>query len=135
MSVSYFIVCMECRTGVNLGKPVKRTYENVGEESIGFSSLVFTEGAKHASYNYLLRSVEELDHFLMLHRSHELRVLPETADLHATDIGFPNSFPVDDDSSKEYNRLVFLSQSVGEVDPCRDLESLKPEIIKNLEKF
>ena len=135
MSSSYFLVCMECKDGVNLGKKHNRKYPIAEKCTLGFASLDFSLDVKGQPGGVLLE-VECLDHFLMLHRTHELRVLPDLADKYSTDLGFPHSFPtLDDDGSEEYSREAFLNIDLGDVDPEEDMVNLSNDVIEKLKKF
>ena len=135
MSISYFLVCMECKDGVSLGKKQHRKYPIAEKRTLGFASLDFSLDVKDQPDGVLL-NVECLDRFLMLHRTHELRVLPELAAKYSTDVAFPHSFPtVDDQGSEEYSRKVFLSTDLGDVDPEEDMANLSNDVIEKLKKF
>jgi hypothetical protein len=69
-----------------------------------------------------------------LHRTHELRVLPDTVEKYASDIGFPQSFPELDRRWPE-NRVNFLETDVGTPDPDREATELPPDVIKVLRSF
>ena len=129
MSYSYFLVCMKCRTGVLLGKAVRRKYEGTEAETTGFTALFFKRGGGSFD-SQILDDVECLDHFLMMHRTHELRVLPDSIEKHMKGVDFPESFPVDEDSTDpSFNRLTFLNQPVGKVDPAREADELDVDTI------
>lgn len=133
MGIAYFAVCMDCKTGIILGNPVRRDYKGIEEESTGLTSFTFEEGDTN---EHLLRKTEILEHFLVMHRSHEIRILPETVDQYSTHIGIPQSFPLfDDDPSPEDNRLVFLRQPVGTLDPQREADDLPPDVVSRLKEF
>ncbi len=131
MSNTYYLVCMDCKTGVLLGKVVPAQYDNI--ETYGFDQLGYQEFNKwKSSYDQLIN----IQKSLMIHRTHELRVLPDTVDKYATDVGIPHSFPgFDDDRDPESNRLLFLSTDVGTPNPEFETNNLSEELIEKLKKF
>ncbi len=123
MSVSYFLVCMDCKSGVLLGKSIPVEY--FGSACFGFSQLKEEEAEEW----------RDLQQFLLAHRTHELRVLPGNAEKFASDIGFPHSFPGSDDSEgfKERDHLAELTKQPP--DPEFDLLQLDYEVIERLKGF
>jgi hypothetical protein len=132
MSDSYYLVCMECKAGIHLGKTVNTRYKDIDSDTYGFSTLGHTtENGWRGSED----SFADLQHFLMKHRTHELRVLPDTVDIYAADIGFPHSFPCSDDSDPEYSRSAFLASDVGCPSPQAEMEKLPDSVIEKLKEF
>jgi hypothetical protein len=133
MSYDYFLVCMECKTGIHLGKTVYTKYEGVDQVTLGFDLLGST--SEHA-WSPSAKNCTDLQHFLILHRTHELRVLPETVGKYASELSVPHSFPTfDDDPDPEYNRIAFLSQDPGKPDPVKEGDELPEDVIKKLRIF
>jgi hypothetical protein len=132
MSNSYYLVCMECKTGIHLGKTVCARYKDVNKDTYGFSSLGHTSGN---SWHGTEESFADLQHFLILHRTHELRVLPDTVDVYATDLGFPHSFPCEENGDVQYSRSVFLQSDVGYPDPKKEMQNLPDDVVEKLKKF
>lgn len=133
MASYYFLVCMECRSGINLGKAVLTRYGPNQPENYGFSGLGYFEGAKWVPE---LDEVVNLDHFLMLHRGHELRVLPDTVQVHVTDGAFPDSWPdMDGDVDLNHDRTRFLQQVPRKPDADAELKTLSDDVIEKLSRF
>lgn len=132
MSYSYFIVCMECKTGVLLGKSVFTRYKNSEHVTYGFENLGCTSEDGWSPYE---QGCSELQHFLMLHRNHELRVLPDTAQKYAGDLDIPQSFPCADDSDPEYDRTAFFLKDTGVPDPEKEADELPESVIDRLREF
>jgi hypothetical protein len=42
MSDSYYLVCMECKAGIHLGKTVNTRYKDIDSDTYGFSTLGHT---------------------------------------------------------------------------------------------
>jgi hypothetical protein len=124
---------MECKTGVLLGKAVFTQYRETQHVTYGFTALghTFEDG-----WSPREEGCSELQHFLMLHRNHELRVLPETVERYSGDLGIPQSFPDDDKTTDpEYNRAAFFLRDTGKPDPVKEAEELPESLIKRLQEF
>lgn len=133
VSYSYFIVCMECKTGVLLGKAVYTKYKGIENLTYGFENLGLTS---EASWKPDPDGCSKLQHFLMLHRNHELRVLPDTVHKYAGDLGVPQSFPCDaDDADPEYNKTTFFLSDTGKPDPEKEADELPESVIERLREF
>ncbi len=77
-----------------------------------------------------------VQYFLMLHRLHELRVLPDTVDMYASVDCVPSAFPTtDDDFDPIYNRKLFLSEDVGIPDPDKEAVNISDELKSKLKEF
>lgn len=134
MSDTYSIVCIDCKTGVELGKTVYIQYKDIEKKSLGFNLLGYSDNEK--SWKPNKKECSTLQHFLILHRTHELRVLPDTVDKYASFVGVPQSFPTDnDDPDPLYNRKIFLSQDVGKPEPEQEANNLPNSVIEKLKKF
>lgn len=134
MSVEYFLCCLDCGEGVILGKPKVVRYANCSGEAFGFSALGLSAAGK--LWEPSAKSGEVLDHFLMLHRGHELRVLPGTVERFAERESFPTSWPdQDNDEDPAYDRLKFLSSHAPRPDPQADLENVSDETRKKIRRF
>lgn len=121
MSVRYFLVCMDCKSGVLLGKVIPVEY--FGSSCFGFSQLKETE------------EWHDLPQFLLAHRSHELRVLPGNAEKFAADIGFPHSFPGGNDNEGLAEREHLAEMTKQPPDPELDLSKLDQAVIDRLKNF
>lgn len=131
MSNAYYLVCMDCKSGVLLGKT---TFAKFGSENTySFDQFGFQGDEQWVqSYNNII----DVQHFMMLHRTHELRVLPDTVDRYATDIGVPHTSPgFDDDTDPLSNRLIFLDSDVGTPDPESEANNLPNELVEKLKRF
>lgn len=120
MSVSYYLVCMHCKSGVLLGKAVPVEYSDT--ECFGFSQL---RGGDDCL---------DLQQFLVAHRLHELRVLPENVEKFASDIGVPHSFPGNDDGGIE-ERHALAEMTREPPNPDFDLEQLDQAVVEKLKWF
>lgn len=123
MSVSYFLVCMSCKSGVLLGKSVPIDY--FGNACFGFSQTGYAGSERGL----------DLQQFLLAHRLHELRVLPGNAERYASDVGMPHGFPGSDDNDglKERQRLANMTKEPP--DPESDLAQLDVGLIERLKEF
>ncbi len=120
MSVSYYLVCMHCKSGVVLGKTIPVEY--YGNDCFGFSQMFEAD------------DLRDLQQFLVAHRLHELRVLPGSVERFASDIGVPHSFPGnDDDGLKERQALAEMTREPP--NPDFDLEQLDPVVVEQLRLF
>lgn len=133
MSSSYYFVCMECKTGILLGKSIYVEYPDYDVRSYGFSSIGTFRKDKDNSY--AIETCEELQHFMMLHRCHELRVLPSDADRYAEHLGLPNSFPCFEDSEPGYIRENFFRSNMKAPDGKSEADALPKELVKKLKLF
>jgi len=133
MSSSYFLTCLDCKTGVNLGKAIHASYPDCEVSTYGFNNL---GSSALGEWKPSLDNLINVQHFLMLHRGHELRVLPDTAEKYANDIGFPHSWPdSNDDLDENHNRLKYLEQKVLKPSPENELDILPQEVIEKLKTF
>jgi len=133
MSSDYFLVCIDCKKGLLLGKPIRVEYPEYDVSSYGFSSIGSLKNIKEKSYE---REVcENLQHFMMLHRCHELRVLPSEANIYAVHVGIPQSFPFDDGADPDYNRGLFFKTNTKAPDGKSETNALPEELIEKLKSF
>ena len=80
----------------------------------------------------------EVQHFLMLHRTHELRVLSDNVEKYAKHVGFPQTFPVHEEGEGgdfRYTREAFFNTDTGCPDPEKELENLPTELVEKLKNF
>lgn len=70
MSISYCLVCIDCGEAFHLGKTYKMQSRFHTEPSYGFGYHALAPEESE-------RELVALQHFLLLHRQHELRVLPD----------------------------------------------------------
>lgn len=132
MSNCYFLVCMDCKSGILLGKTIEAQYPDITNPSVGFSEF----GANKDFWEFNYECSVNLQHFMMLHRGHELRVLPDTVDKFSTEKGFPNRWVGENnDPDPDYDRLDFLNSSVGHPNPKSEAETLACDVIEKLSKF
>ena len=127
MGVTWSLCCLDCGDGVLLGKPVKGGGPGPGPGTLGFETLgrQGDEGWAPAA-----EGAANLAHFLMLHRCHELRVLPETAGALATREEFPTAWPDQPgDPDPAHDRTRFLARDPGRPDPVAETAAL-PERVK-----
>ena len=133
MSSDYYLVCIDCKTGLLLGKSIHVKFPEYDVSSYGFSSIGSLKNIEENSY--AIQTCEDLQHFMMLHRCHELRVLPSEADKFAKHVGVPHSFPVDDDAEPEYNRRLFFKSDTKVPDSKSETDALSEELIEKLNSF
>lgn len=120
MSVSYYLVCMHCKSGVLLGKTIPVEY--YGNDCFGFSQMFEAD------------DLRDLQQFLVAHRLHELRVLPGNAEKFASGIGLPHSFPgSDEDGLKERELLAEMTRDPA--NPDLDIEQIDGLVIEKLKGF
>lgn len=128
MSFSYYLVCVDCGTSIHLGKTVAVNYKGVADSKVGFAALGDCEDAGNDCSN---GAWAELQHFLMVHRGHELRVVPETVQHRDSSIEFV--FPTDDDTNDPlFNRSTFFESGNCEPDPITDANNLSDDVIRRL---
>jgi len=128
MSYSYYLVCLDCGTSIHLGKTISVNYEDVADSKFGFASLGCS---KDVSEKFLSGAWAELQHFLMVHRGHELRVVPETVQYLNSSIEFV--FPTDDDTNDPlFNRSIFFENANSKPDPIKDADNLSNDVIRRL---
>lgn len=123
MSISYFLVCMQCKSGVLLGKAVPVTYS--AESCFGFSQLGEALG----------EGFLDVQQFLMAHRLHELRVLPGNVERFASDLGVPHSFPSSGDIDGIQEREALARRTREAPNPEGDLSNLDPDLLDKLSLF
>lgn len=131
MSEGYYLVCMSCKAGVVLGKSIAIRYVDFpGHELFGFSEL-----GGGGVWQPSVHGCADLQQFLITHRIHELRVLPESVDMYAKNEGVPHSFPDGDFGDPEYSRAKFYTGSVERPDPILDRARITEELIEKLSEF
>jgi len=128
VSCSYYLVCLDCGTSIHLGKAVAVNYEDVADTKVGFASL---SCSKDARKKFSRGAWAELQHFLMVHRGHELRVVPETVQHLDSSIEFV--FPTDNDTNDPlFNRSIFFENGNCKPDSIKDAEKLSNDVIRRL---
>ena len=133
MGVAYFLVCMDCKSGVHLGKAVATQYDEESQTTYGFSDIGHNSGN---AWMPSASTVINISHFLMLHRGHELRVLPDSVEKYASVIGFPHGWPdSDDDLDPNHSRTIFLDTEIPRPSADEDLKNLPKNLIDKLKKF
>lgn len=123
MSISYFLVCMQCKTGVLLGKAVPVNYSS--ESCFGFSQLGETLG----------EGFLDVQQFLMAHRVHELRVLPGNVEEFASDWGVPHGFPSSGDIDGIREREALAKRTKDAPIPEEDISKFDSVLIEKLRLF
>jgi hypothetical protein len=134
MSVNYDLICLDCKQGVGLSKIITVRYEAGDRETYGFDALGETaDGA----WEPIASACAEVQHFLMLHRTHELRVLPEHIEKYFDENTEPvrvvtrdtDEYELDD---YEYSRSEFFAADPGKLDPGAEADALPPHVIRKL---
>lgn len=74
MGISYKLVCIDCGESFHIGKSHKLQSEFHKIPSYGFSNIGSLDGEFSNNHKKFLIGIQ---HFLILHRQHELRVLPD----------------------------------------------------------
>jgi len=74
MSGSYFLSCIDCSMSILLGRPTSVKYQEFPQQKFGFAML----GSGRSGWEPFDRGVADLQQFLVIHRGHELRVIPDT---------------------------------------------------------
>ncbi len=118
MSITYHVSCMDCNSGIHLGKIVRTHYGEIDIEALGVLGYE-RDGKWHPQEGTCMI----LDHFLVLHRGHELRVMPEVA----ARGDFPRELIFDDDGEE------FLHRDVGCIDPHNEVANYPAELLDRLE--
>ncbi|GAC1032636.1 hypothetical protein thsps21_34650 [Pseudomonas sp. No.21] len=131
MSEGYYLVCMDCRVGVVLGKSIAIKYMDFPEHKFfGFSEL-----GGGGVWQPSIGGCADLQQFLVVHRVHELRVLPESVDMYADNVGVPHSSPDGNCGDSEYSRTKFFTGSVEKPNPELDKVRITEELIEKLRRF
>jgi len=134
MSYNYCLICMDCKVGIDLGKTFNHVPTGSATKSFGFESV----GGRTPEMNdngdsgiYCMEFIDVLQLFLLKHRTHELRVLPESIQMYEEHLGggVPNSWP----SSDEYQD--YLKQDLDPPDPVLEAQSLDDGVIAKLKNF
>src|SRR3569623_1543933 len=118
MSINYHLCCMDCNEGASLPKLHFTTYEEVGEATLGL--LGSTVDGKWVPDRELCMLI---DHFLVIHRGHELRLLSELA----AQGDFPREIFYSD--VEEPDSLDFLRRPVGVDDARAELDAYPDELL------
>lgn len=42
MSAYYYLLCLDCKTGIHLGKTVYTQYEDIDQQTLGFDQLGYS---------------------------------------------------------------------------------------------
>lgn len=132
MSSGYYLICLDCNRAVLLSKPIGIRYPGQDDMTFGFSSLTSPDSDQ---WQPSAEGCAELQHFMMLHRTHELRVLSEHVNKHVRgDVpgGFPSSA---DDPDPDYNSKVFFGTVVDPPAPETEADDLPPDLIKRLQQL
>jgi hypothetical protein len=141
MSRDNYIVCMDCGEWLVLGKHV-RIYDRRLEKTVyGFAFISDghnddCEQTQKSTEEQLHRFWRYLQHFMMRHRGHELRVLPyELVGPYENDL-FPQYAPGDPAGSLDYvpKENYYLSPT-GIPDQDRDAKLIPESVVRRLEEM
>lgn len=110
-----------------LGKPIKVRYRENPQENFGFAWLGGGIGSWSPSYE----GVADLQQFLVIHRGHELRVLPGSAG--GANVAIEFLFPDDDDTTDpHFNRTAFFEHEDAVLDVELDRQRVPESVLKKL---
>jgi hypothetical protein len=125
MGRTNFIVCMDCGEQLNLGKYIA-THQAFPKFVFAFIYSCSSYFKQNETSQAKINAWVCIEHFMMRHRTHEIRVLPEEL------IGRfeTNSFPVNDyvSFSSQANVEDFISLSVGDPDQDIDAAEVDPRV-------
>lgn len=127
MSSGYYMACVDCEIGIYLSKPISISYCAGSVNTFGFAELG-GDGAQ--DWEPSPTGTALLQHFLMLHRGHEIRVLSQHTDRFTGEVDFPkNVYDIDETEESELN---FLRLDVGIPDPYSEPETYPESLIEKL---
>ncbi|WP_152032919.1 hypothetical protein [Gallaecimonas mangrovi] len=134
MSTSYFLVCMDCKTGVLLGKTVSLgKYIGCLDNIYGFSHF---SARVNGEWVFEEENILNIQQFFVIHRGHELRVLPDTVEKYVENSSFPHSWPSEDnDVDERFDRVKFFEVNVSNIDPKKETEDLPIDLINKIKRF
>lgn len=138
MSRDYYTVCMDCGEWFALGKSVEIQDPSLKKDVYGFAFIsdghddefakadASTIKMVHTSWRYL-------QHFLMRHRGHEIRVLPEALIGPYESVSFPQYAPNDPSASLDFvpEENYYLSPT-GLPNQEEDAMSVPQEVLHRL---
>ena len=141
MSRDYYTVCMDCGERFSLGKSVEIQDTRLNKGVYGFAFISdghddeferadpSTKRMVHTSWRYL-------QHFLMRHRGHEIRVLPEALIGPYESVSFPQYAPHDPSGSLDFvpEENYYLSPT-GLPTQEQDAKSVPQEVLNRLEEL
>ncbi len=130
MSINYYLICMDCKEVLDIGKIIQLRSLKSGVEYYGFDGI---GGLKDTNKPPILHYelIEAISFFFMKHRHHELRILPDSiGKLQATG-GLSISYEAID-----YDELdIFLSQPTQKPSVLSEIENLPKEVIEKIRKL
>ncbi|WEQ50803.1 hypothetical protein LV478_02030 (plasmid) [Komagataeibacter oboediens] len=135
MSATYYLICMDCGEVVDLGKAIKFREPKLKKEIYGFAFL--NDGHDDVETSEMspvtILTWRYLEHFLMRHRGHELRVLPgDLVEKYENDY-FPVYAPGDPFGTDEYvPEESYYSSHTGKPNQEKDANSVPENVIKRL---
>jgi hypothetical protein len=118
---------------VYLGKSTSATFAPNNLKYFGFSNIGHMSSGEWRPDG---DGCARLQHFLMVHRSHELRVLPEYIEQYATEQALPSGFPTnEEDDDPDYNLIDFFKQNAGTPDPHKEADDLPLSLVDRLRRI
>jgi hypothetical protein len=129
MSIDYQLVCIDCLESISLGKAVSARYRKQNTKSYAFDNLGMGGGENQVKDHWEpdIDGCEVLSHFLMLHRTHELRVLPDSV-LNVISLNFPINDEYDD-----YSYTEFLNSELKRPRSDEDAEKVPADVIYRIQ--
>ncbi|MBU2713400.1 hypothetical protein [Zooshikella harenae] len=125
MLQDYTLVCMDCGEGFSLGEAIFIKYNSVQEITYGYSAITNNDNP----WSILELKAAQIQHFLMQHRLHEIRVLPQGVEKYTGSGDFPSSY-LRYDNIKQY-----LATKVKKPQPDVDLNNINQCVIETLKGF
>ncbi|WP_020405396.1 hypothetical protein [Hahella ganghwensis] len=133
MSSNYLLLCIDCNEGLDLGKTFKIRLSTDDRESYGFDAIgglgINRELGDKAVY--VEETIEFLQFFLMKHRLHEIRVLPDTVKKYETQnsSGIPDPYP-------DYEKYgEYMKAPIVKPDPDKEADILDKALIEKLKNL
>ncbi|GBQ44935.1 hypothetical protein ACM0P6_12160 [Komagataeibacter sucrofermentans] len=135
----YYMVCMECGEVVNLGKAVAFTDDRLAAPDPLYGFAFTTDGHQHDDGDNIspvtIMTWRYLEHFMMRHRGHELRVLPDLIEKYEND-HFPVYAPGDPFGTDEYlPDESYYRSPTGRPDQDRDAARVPDSVVKRLKEL
>ena len=125
MGISYGLTCIECGETYHLGKSHRISTRLHDKETFGFSSIGACDEPTQKHAFFLIG----LQHFLLRHRQHELRVFGDNLAVKNDGICWFDDFDCGDHSLRD-----LLRQEIGVPNPDSESRELDPAILERLEK-
>lgn len=141
MSRDYSVVCMECGEWHALGKSYKFHNISLKKDLYGFAFISDGhdddfEKSDQITIDMVHRHWRYLQHFLMRHRGHEIRVLPEALIGPYETEFFPQYSPGDPAASWDYAPVEnYYLAPVGVPDQDEDAKAVSEDVVRRLEEM